>query len=142
MKVKKRNVAIYIDGPNFLRKEYNIDLSEIMRIGKKYGKITIAKVFVNQFAPQKLIEAILNEGFECLTFLAEREDADIDVPLAIDALETALTKDVDVFILCTKDTDFFSLVKKIKERGKIVVIVGVENIPSSLKNSADYIEIL
>ncbi|MEM5832514.1 MAG: NYN domain-containing protein [Candidatus Aenigmatarchaeota archaeon] len=143
MKLVKKNVAIYVDGPNFLRKEYNVDLSEIKKIGKKYGRIVIARVFVNQFAPQKLIEAIVNEGFECLTFLSEREEADIDVPLALDALEVALTKNIDVFVFCTRDTDFFSLIKKIKGYGKTVVIVGLENdIPSSLKNSADFLEFL
>jgi len=139
----KNNVAIFVDGPNFLRKEFDIDLSEIRRIGKKYGRIIIARVFVNQFATNKLIEAIINEGFECITFLAEREDVDIDVGMAINVMETLYTKNVDTIVICSRDTDFVPLIKKAKELGKTVVLVGVdENVPASLKNSADFVEIL
>lgn len=139
----KKRVAIFVDGPNMLRKEFELDLSEVKRIATKYGIITIAKVFVNQFAPQKLIEAIINEGFECITYLSEKEEQDIDVPLAVQAMEALLTKNIDVLVLCTRDSDFLPLIQKAKEYNKITVLISLkENLPSSLANSVDFLEII
>ncbi len=139
------NVALFIDGPNLLRKEFAIDLREVKKRVSKYGRITIAKVFLNQFAPEKLIEAVMNEGFECVVTLAksEGEISDVDVTLAIAAMEVIFTKDIDVLALATRDTDFLPLIQKAKEYGKKVVVLGVEpGFSASLQNAADYVEIL
>jgi uncharacterized protein (TIGR00288 family) len=143
--VSRPNVAIFIDGPNLLRKEFSIDLREVKKRASKYGRIAIAKVFLNQFAPEKLIEAIINEGFEPIITLAEAEEekSDVDVSLAIAAMETIFTKDVDVIAIATRDADFLPLVQKAKEYGKRVVVLGSEpGFSSSLQNAADYVEIL
>ena len=91
------NVAIFVDGPNMLRKEFMIDLGEVRRISRKFGIISIAKVFINQYAPEKLIEAVINEGFECRMVLGQKADmetsADVDVSLATEAMEAIITKD-------------------------------------------------
>lgn len=144
-KLKRREyrVAIFVDGPNLLRKEFMIDLKELKRRVRKYGRIVIAKVFLNQFAPEKLIEAVINEGFESVTVLTEEEAGDVDVSLAVAAMEAILFRDIDVIAIATRDADFLPLVQKLKEYGKKVVILGIEpGFSSSLKNSADFVEIL
>jgi len=138
-------VALFVDGPNMLRKEFMIDLRELRRRVQKYGKLMIAKVFINQFAPEKLIEAIINEGYECVVILAqqEAEASDVDVSLAVAAVETALTKDVDVIALATRDADFLPVVQKAKEYGKKTIILGAEpGFSSSLQNAADVVEMV
>ena len=136
-------IAVFVDGPNMLRKEFMIDLRELKRKIEKYGRIVIGKVFLNQFAPRKLIEAIVNEGFEVEMILAEEEDTDVDVHLAISAMETILTKEVDIIAIATRDADFVPLVHKAKEYGKKVIIFGTEpGFSSALKNSADKVEFL
>ncbi len=136
------NVAIFVDGPNMLRKEFMIDLRELRRRLQKYGRIVLAKVFINQFAPEKLIEAIINEGFECEMILAEEEDGDVDVAMATSAVEAALTKDIDVIAIATRDADFLPVVQKAKEYGKRVVVVGAEpGFSVSTQNAADYVEV-
>ncbi len=48
--------------------------------------------------------------------------------MTIDALEDMYDKDLlDVFFLGTGDTDFIHLVRKLKERGKEVVVLGFEH---------------
>ena len=137
-KKPSEKIALFVDGPNMLRKEFMIDLRELRRKAEKYGRIVIAKVFLNQFAPRKLIEAVVNEGFEIEMILAEEEDTDVDVCLAISAMETILTKDIDIIAIATRDADFVPLVHKAKERGKKVIIFGTEpGFSSALKNSAD-----
>jgi uncharacterized protein (TIGR00288 family) len=140
---EERNVAVFVDGPNMLRKEFMIDLRELKRRLHKYGRIIISKVFINQFAPDKLIEAIINEGFECEMLMAEQDDMDVDVALSTYAMEAVLTKDIDVLAVVTRDADFLPLVQKGKEYGKTVVVLGAEpGFSVSLQNAADFVELL
>jgi len=139
----ENNVALFIDGPNMLRKEFMIDLREVKRRARKYGRIAIGKVFLNQFAPEKLIEAVINEGFESIMILAEQDPdaSDVDVALAVSAVETILTKKIEVIALATRDADFLPVVQKAKEHGKKVVIFGTEpGFSSSLRNASDAVE--
>lgn len=140
---EERSVALFVDGPNMLRKEFMVDLRELRKRIQRYGRITIAKVFLNQFAPEKLIEAIINEGFESIMVLAEQEEeqSDIDVSLAVSVMEAVLSKDVDIIAIATRDADFLPVVQKAKEYGKIVVVLGAEpGFSASLRNAADYVE--
>lgn len=144
-KYEPENIALFVDGPNMLRKEFSIDLRELKKRLSRYGRLVIAKVFINQFAPEKLIEAIINEGFEPKVVLATKEDEgnDVDVTLAVEAMEAILTKDIQIIALATRDADFLPLIQKAKEYGKKVIVFGAEpGFSSSLKNSADIVEIL
>lgn len=138
-------IALFVDGPNMLRKEFMIDLRELKKGILKYGRVTIAKVFVNQFAPEKLIEAIINEGFESVMILAEveAEKNDIDVAMAVSAVETACTKDVDYIALATRDADYMPAIHIAKAYGKKVIVIGAEpGMSSGLQNAADYVEMM
>ena len=141
------NVAIFVDGPNMLRKEFMIDLGEVRRISRKFGRIAIAKVFINQYAPEKLIEAVMNEGFECNMVLGMKADmetsADVDVSLATSAMEAIITKDVDTMVIVTRDADFLPVIQKAKEYGKRTVVIGADaGFSASLQNAADLVEVL
>jgi len=140
---ERPRVALFVDGPNMLRKEFMIDLRELKKRVQRYGRIMIAKVFLNQFAPEKLIEAIINEGFECVMTLAEEEEEanDVDVNIAVYVMETVLTKSIDFIAVATRDADFLPIIQKAKEYGKKVIILGVEpGFSVSLQNAADYVE--
>lgn len=139
---ERKRVALFVDGPNMLRKEFMVDLRELKRGLRKFGRITIAKVFLNQFAPEKLIEAVINEGFESIMVLAEKEEesTDVDVSMAVSAVETALTKDVDIIAIATRDADFLPVIQTAKRYGKEVIVIGADpGFSASLRNAADYI---
>lgn len=139
----KPSVALFVDGPNMLRKEFMVDLRELKKRVQKYGRIVISKVFLNQFAPEKLIEAIINEGFESIMVLAEQEEesSDVDVTMCVSATEIAIMKDIDIIAIATRDADFLPVVQKAKEYGKKVIVLGAEpGFSSSLRNAADYVE--
>lgn len=138
-------IALFVDGPNMLRKEFMIDLRELKKSTLKYGQVVVAKVFVNQFAPEKLIEAIINEGFESVMILAEveAEKNDIDVAMAIAAVEAAITKEVDFVALATRDADYMPVIHMAKAYGKKVIVIGAEpGMSSGLQNAADYVEMM
>ncbi|MFH0890104.1 MAG: TIGR00288 family NYN domain-containing protein [Candidatus Aenigmatarchaeota archaeon] len=137
----RKNVAVFIDGPNMIRKEFNIDLKEVRERAKKYGRLISGKVFLNQFASQKLIEAVSSQGFEPLIALGVEKDQDIDVYMAADAMEAVYNKDIDVIIIVTRDTDFLPIIQKAKKRGKQTVVMGSEpGFSIALRNAADNVE--
>lgn len=140
---EESNVALFVDGPNMLRKEFMIDLRELKKRTEKYGRVVVAKVFINQFAPEKLIEAVINEGYKVEMILAVQDDDanDVDVSVAVAATEAALMHDVDYIALATRDADFLPVIQKAKEYGKKVIILGAEpGFSASLRNAADFVE--
>jgi len=141
---ERPKVAFFIDGPNMIRKEFNIDLKELRKRVEKYGRIVIGKVFLNQFASEKLIEAVANEGFESVIALGDPEQkTDIDVAVTVHAMEAVQNPEIEVIALATRDADFLPLIQKVKEKGKIALLVTVESgLAVSLRHASDHVEIL
>ncbi|HLC51459.1 MAG TPA: NYN domain-containing protein [archaeon] len=137
-------VAFFVDGPNMIRREFSLDLRDLRKRVEKYGRIAIGKVFLNQFASEKLIEAVANEGFETIIALGDPEQkTDVDVTITVHAMEAINDKSIKVIALASRDADFLTLVQKAKEKGKIVVLVAATSgLASSLKHAADYAEII
>lgn len=135
---RKKNIAVFVDGPNMLRKELNIDLKQIKTLTKQFGSIKIGKVFLNQFAPTKLSEAVVNQGFEVAISVG-----DVDVMMAVEATATAFNKHIDIICFVTRDSDFIPALQKAKALGKETIAILVdESGAAALKNCADYIIIL
>ncbi|WP_456369641.1 TIGR00288 family NYN domain-containing protein [Geoglobus sp.] len=132
-KEDKKKIGVLVDGPNMLRKEFNLNLKEIREILCEYGDIKIAKVFLNQYAGDKLVEAIENQGFEPVI-----TSGDVDVRMAVEAMEIVYNDSIDVLALVTRDADFKAVLKKAMEVGKETIIIGAEpGFSTALKNSAD-----
>ncbi len=130
---KELRVACFVDGPNMLRKELGIDLEKVRRKLKTFGRLKFAKVFLDQYASDKLIEAVTNQGFEVVIV-----PSDVDVALAVDATAVLFNQNVDVLAIVSRDSDFKPLLTKAKELGKHTVVLGVEpDFSSALKNTAD-----
>lgn len=132
---KKRNIALLVDGPNMIRKEMNIDLKRIRERVSRYGKIKVAKVFLNQYASDKLIEAVTNQGYEPII-----TTGDVDIAMAIEAVSQIYNPRIQAIALMTRDTDFRPVLVKAKEMGKETIVIGAEPFFSSaLKNTADIV---
>ncbi|NIO44236.1 MAG: NYN domain-containing protein [Candidatus Aenigmarchaeota archaeon] len=141
---EKPKLAFFVDGPNMIRKEFNLDLKDLRKRVEKYGRIIIGKVFLNQFASEKLIEAVANEGFENIIALGDPEQkTDVDVSICVHAMEAIYNPDIEVIALASRDADFLPLIQKAKENGKITVLVTVESgLAVSLKHASDFVELL
>ncbi|ASJ00824.1 TIGR00288 family NYN domain-containing protein [Thermococcus gorgonarius] len=128
-------IGLIVDGPNILRKEFNIKLEDILSALRKIGNVRIAKVILNQYAPQGLIEAVVNQGLEPVIVAG-----DTDVRVAIEAMEMIYNSDVDVIALASRDADFLPIIIEAKRRGKETVVIGVEpGFSVALQNAADYV---
>ena len=138
-----KNVAVFVDGPNIIRKEFNVNLGEIRRKAGKYGRIMIAKIFLNQYASEKLIEAIANQGFEPKIMLAGEVESDVDVGVAVEIVKAAYNRKVDIIALGSRDADYLPAVNTAKSLGKKVVVIAAEpGFSKALQHAADYIELL
>ena len=136
--VPKRSLAVFVDGPNMLRKELGIELVQIKEALSKVGKPKIAKVFLNQYANNRLVEAVANQGFEPVITVG-----DVDVAMAAEATEAIFSPNVNAIVLVTRDADFLPVVVKAKRYGKeTIVILAEESSAASLKNTADQIIVL
>ncbi len=134
-KPKEKNIACFVDGPNMIRKELGIDLEKVKKRLGKYGKLRIAKVFLDQFASDKLIEAVTNQGYDVVII-----PSDVDVALALEASETMFSPHIDTIAIVSRDSDFKPVLTKAKEHGKDTIVVGTEpDFSSALKNSADVV---
>lgn len=134
----RRSIGLLVDGPNVLRKEFNVNLEEIRDVLKEYGNVKIGRVFLNQYASDKLVEAIENNGFEPIIC-----SSDVDVRLAVEGMELVYNPTIDTIALVTRDADFKPLLNKANEHGKETIIFGVEpGFSTALRNSADYVIIL
>jgi len=73
----------------------------------------------------------------------EADKNDVDVAMAISAVEAAITKDVDYIALATRDADYLPAIQMAKTYGKKVIIIGAEpGMSSGLMNAADYVEMM
>jgi uncharacterized protein (TIGR00288 family) len=140
---RRKNIALFVDGPNIIRKEFGINLDELRSLLDKHGRIVIGKVFLNQYASEKLIEAIANQGFEPAIFLAGEEESDVDVALAVSVVKAAYNEKVDVIAIASRDSDYLPAIQVAKERGKKVIVIGINpGFSKALQNAADVVEIL
>ncbi len=144
--IRTPRIALFVDGPNLLRKEFEIDFNQIKSALKEYGNIREAKVFLNQFAPEKLIEAIANQGFEPIIGIGEKKDditSDVDVYVSTAAVSAIYNTNIDMIALATRDADFLPVIHLAKKLGKKVIIIGLEpGFSKALQHAADSIIIL
>jgi uncharacterized protein (TIGR00288 family) len=130
-----KNIGLLVDGPNMLRKEFDCDLDTVKDLISEYGNIKIGKVFLNQYASDKLIEAVVNQGFSPMIVAGET-----DVQMAVEAFELIHNPNIDIIAIMTRDVDFFPLINVAKEHGKKTIVIGAEpGFSVALKNSADII---
>ncbi len=137
---RKKNIAVFVDGPNILRKEFRVDLRKLKKMLERDGKIKIAKVFLNQYAPEKLIEAVSNEGFEVIIGMSKIKDesADVDVYMAVEVMEAVHDKSIEIIAIATRDADFLPLIYTARKHGKEVILIGREPAFSkALQHAAD-----
>lgn len=131
----RKGIALLVDGPNMLRKEFQIDLEVVRDILKRYGDIKVGKVFLNQYASDKLVEAIENQGFEPIV-----GSGDVDVRLAVDAMELVFNQHIDTIAIVTRDADFKPVLSKASMYGKETIVFGAEpGLSIALRNVADYV---
>lgn len=128
-----KSMGLLVDGPNMLRREFCSDLDIVKGLVVEKGNLKVGKVLLNQYASDKLIEAVVNQGFSPMIVAG-----DVDVQLAVEAYELIRNPNIDVIALMTRNADFLPLINIAKENGKETIVIGAEpGFSIALKNSAD-----
>jgi len=134
-KQKDRNIALLIDGPNVIRKDVRLDLVQVRKQVEQHGQIKVGKIFLDQYASDKLIEAMTNQGFEPII-----TTGDVDVTMAVEAMVQVYNPHVQTIALMTRDIDFRPVLVKAKELGKETIVIGSEpGFSIALRNTADIV---
>ncbi|WP_054839811.1 TIGR00288 family NYN domain-containing protein [Thermococcus sp. JCM 11816] len=134
-----KRIALLIDGPNILRKELGVKLEDIAEaLSEIGGDIRVAKVILNQYAPQGGLIEQSQISFEPIIVSGET-----GVKLAVEAMKEIYNPHIDVIALATRNAEFLPVILKAKEKGKETVVIGVEpGFSVALKHAADYTIIL
>lgn len=131
----KRQIALLIDGPNVIRKDVRLDLVAVRKMIETHGTIKVSKVFLDQYASDKLIEAMTNQGFEPII-----TTGDVDVTMAVEAMAQVYNPHVNTIALMTRDIDYRPVLVKAKELGKTTMVIGTEpGFSIALRNTADIV---
>lgn len=132
------NAALLIDFDNVtmgIRSDLTKELRALLNSDIIKGKVAVQRAYADwRRYPQYIVP--LSEASIDLIFApaygSSKKNA-TDIRLAIDALELVFTRpEIGTFILLSGDSDFSSMVLKLKEYGKYVIGVGIRESSSDL----------
>lgn len=140
------NLAVFIDLENLaigVREDKlgKFDIDVVMRRLVEKGNIIVRKAYADWSHFEEYKRPLHEAGVELVDMpgskLTGKNSADIK--MVVDALEMAFTRQhIDVFALCTGDSDFSPLASKLRENGKRTIGIGVKKSTSRiLKDSCD-----
>ncbi len=132
------NAALLIDFDNVtmgIRSDLQTELRNLLTSDIIHGKVAVQRAYADwRRYPQYIVP--LSEASIDLIFApaygSSKKNA-TDIRLAIDAMELVFTRpEIGTIILLSGDSDFSSLVIKLKEYGKYVIGVGIRESSSDL----------
>ena len=126
-------VALFVDSPNLLREEFDVDLDDVRAVAAEYGRPALARVYLDEHASPSLVRAAEARGFEVVT-----TSGDVDVRLAVDLTRVAVTDGADVVVVASRDTDFKPAVEAANAAGvrTVAVAPGEHGRSDALRNAA------
>src|SRR5436309_9347916 len=135
----ERNLAVFIDFENlalgFQGRRERFDIGRVLERIVEKGKIVAKKAYADwsRFGPYT---APLHESAIELVEIPRRAQTgknSADIRLCVDAMDLAYAKaHIDTFAIVSGDSDFSPLVSKLKENGKHVIGLGMQESTSEL----------
>src|SRR5512137_1962987 len=132
------NAAMLIDFDNVtmgIRSDLQEELKNLLSSDIIKGKVAVRRAYADWRRYPQYIVPLTEASIDLIfapAFGSNKKNA-TDIRLAIDALELVFTRpEIGTFILLSGDSDFSSLVLKLKEYGKYVIGVGIRESSSDL----------
>jgi uncharacterized protein (TIGR00288 family) len=132
------NAALLIDFDNVtlgIRSDLQHQLRRLLNSEMIRGKVAVQRAYADWRRYPQYIVPLSEASIDLIfapAFGSNKKNA-TDIRLAIDALELVFTRpEIGTFILLSGDSDFSSLVLKLKEYGKWVIGVGIRESASDL----------
>jgi uncharacterized protein (TIGR00288 family) len=146
---ERHRIAVFIDFDNIeigvkntLRRDF--DVSPVLEALKERGEILTKIAYGDWTRHGQMSRSLSQHGVQMVQrHPGPRGDKNgADINLALDALEMALTKPhIDAFAIVSGDSDFISLVEKLKQYNKTIYVVGGRAFTSTIlqKNCREFI---
>src|SRR5438477_5026163 len=132
------NAALLIDFDNVtmgIRSDLGKELRNLLSSEIIKGKVAVQRAYADWRRYPQYIVPLSESSIDLIyapAYGSSKNNAN-DIRLAIDALELVFTRpEIGTFILLSGDSDFSSLVIKLKEYGKYVIGVGIRESSSDL----------
>jgi uncharacterized protein (TIGR00288 family) len=131
-----RQIAVLIDFEN-------VGLNSIQWLFDQLsdvGRVIIKRAYADWSAAGNKRDQLLELGIEAIQLFRSSSGGknSSDIRLAIDAIDLLHTSPVDTFVIVSSDSDFVSLVNKLRAGGKIVLGAGEQDkAPHTLVKSCD-----
>ena len=132
------NAALLIDFDNVtmgIRSDLQEQLRRLLDSELFKGKISVQRAYADWRRYPQYIVPLAEASIDLIfapAFGSNKKNA-TDIRLAIDALELVFTRpEIGTYVLLSGDSDFSSLVLKLKEYGKYVIGVGIRESSSDL----------
>src|SRR2546429_579904 len=132
------NAALLIDFDNVtmaIRSDLQTELKRLLQSDIIRGKVAVQRAYADWRRYQQYVVPLAESSIDLIfapAYGSNKKNA-TDIRLAIDALELVFTRpEIGTFILLSGDSDFSSLVLKLKEYGKYVIGVGIRESSSDL----------
>ncbi|MDH5019630.1 NYN domain-containing protein [Halobacterium rubrum] len=126
-------VALFVDGPNVLREEFDVDLDDVREAASEVGPLAVTRLYLDEHATPSLIQAGEARGYDVRV-----TSGDVDVKLAVDATELVLDDGVDVLAVASRDTDFKPVFEQAERRGvrTLAIAPGEHGRSDALRHAA------
>jgi uncharacterized protein (TIGR00288 family) len=109
---RETRVGVFVDGPNVLRSEFDVDLDDVSEVVRTRGRPVLVRLYVDEHATPGLVQAAEAHGFEVVT-----TSGDVDVKLAVDATAAAVREEIDLLAIVSRDMDFKPVMETAAQRG-------------------------
>lgn len=133
-------IALFMDFENIAlgvrdAKYKTFEISKVMERLVEKGKIVTKKAYADWDAYGKYKRPFHEAGVELIEIprkaISGKNSADIR--MVVDAMDLSFSKDhINVFAICSGDSDFSPLVSKLRENDKYIIGIGVKNSSSDL----------
>jgi uncharacterized protein (TIGR00288 family) len=136
---QERSLAIFIDFENlalgFQGRRERFDIQRVLRRMVEKGKIVAKKAYADWNRYASYTEPLHEAAIELIEIPRRGQTGknSADIRLCVDAMDLAYSKEhIDTFVVVSGDSDFSPLVSKLKELGKHVIGLGMQNSTSDL----------
>ncbi|MFL5638570.1 MAG: NYN domain-containing protein [Gemmatimonadaceae bacterium] len=132
------NAALLIDFDNVtmgIRSELQTELKNLLSSDIVKGKVSVQRAYADWRRYPQYIVPLAESSIDMImaTAYGSAKKNATDIRHAVDAIELVFTRpEIGTFILLSGDSDFASLVTKLKEYGKYVIGVGIRESSSDL----------
>ncbi|MEO8452291.1 MAG: NYN domain-containing protein [Gemmatimonadota bacterium] len=132
------HAALLIDFDNVtlgIRSDLTKELKTLLNSDIIRGKVTVQRAYADWRRYTQYVMPLTERSIDLIyaTAVGSTKKNATDIRLAIDAMELVFTRpEIGTFILLSGDSDFSSLVMKLKEYGKLVIGVGIRESASDL----------